>query len=139
MPPLALPYAALGLSPIELNLLLPQHLIRVEGVLSEGGVSHHLVEVLLSGGLSLVLSVLRSALTLARALSESPAFSSRAKSASSLLVHSTSLMRRSSCNSSTTATAGVTTAGLGGGGGEEACTKQMRTNQQRIKKSVQLT
>jgi hypothetical protein len=41
------------LSPIELDHLLPQHLVDAEGVFSTGGVSRHLLEVLFLGCLGL--------------------------------------------------------------------------------------
>jgi hypothetical protein len=40
-----------SLSPVELDLLLPQHLVEAEGVLGAGSVHFHLVEVLLSSSL----------------------------------------------------------------------------------------
>jgi hypothetical protein len=39
------------LSPIELDLLLPQHVVKAEGVVGAGGVCFHFVEVLLSSSL----------------------------------------------------------------------------------------
>jgi hypothetical protein len=105
------------LSPIELDLLLPQHLIEVEGVLGASGMSHHLVVVLLLSSLSLGPLGSRSALTLVRAFSKIPTFSSHAASASSLCVGSSSNVRSSSCNSVAATAAGVAVVGLGGRGG----------------------
>jgi hypothetical protein len=66
---------------------------------------------------ALVRSASRSALTLARAFSEIPTFSSHAMSASSLHMSSSSHARGNSCNSSTTVVGGIIVVGLGGGGG----------------------
>jgi hypothetical protein len=60
--------------------------------------------------------VLRSALTLARAFTKIPTFSSHAACASSLRVSSSSRVRSSSYSSSTATVVGVSAAGLGGGG-----------------------
>jgi hypothetical protein len=42
-----------SLSPIKLDLLIPQHLIEAKGVFSMGDVSHHLLEVLCLSSLGL--------------------------------------------------------------------------------------
>jgi hypothetical protein len=69
-------------TPVKLDLLLPQHLIEVEGVLGADVVHFHLVEVLLSSSLSFSCLASRSALTLTRAISEILAFFSHARSCS---------------------------------------------------------
>jgi hypothetical protein len=54
VPPPALPHTAQVLhSLIELDLFLPKHLIKTEGVLGTGGVSRHHVEVLFLSSLGL--------------------------------------------------------------------------------------
>jgi hypothetical protein len=106
------------LSPVELNLLLPQHLVEAEGMLGMVVCTSILLRYSFRVASAFAISTSSSTLTLTRALSEIFTFSSRTARASSLCVNSSSHARSCTCSSLATTAVDATTTKGGGRGGE---------------------